>query len=142
MKFLKVFRQRLPLAALGTVIFLLSFKAVTKIESKICYGQGVTTESLHNAVIGAHDGNVYRQFANAWFRKYTLAVSAPSGWHFTGKPFVNCLRENEGAFAWNNFAGSPDRFIITQSGPNYIEATVWAGSRSIDINLACEATKD
>ena len=118
---------------------LISFK--TKIEKQTCFGPKVKTESLHDAVVGEH-GPEYKQFANAWFKKYTLTVSAPSGWKFAGEPYVNCVEDDRGAFGWNNFSAAKDRFYVIQRTPTYIEATCWAGSRSIVINLACEAVKD
>ena len=133
----------LPLIALlicGVTIILFSFKA--KVEKQICYGVSVTTESLHNVEMGQYDPKVYGRYANAWFRKYILTVKAPSGWHFTGEPYVNCVKDDQGAFGWNNFSGAKDRFYVTQRTPTFIETTCWAGSRSIIINLACEATKD
>ena len=142
MKYLKQFLVMFSILIFGLSLISYKTSLKKKPETKIIYGASITTESLHNAVIGEYDPNVYRQFANAWFKKYTLTVSAPSGWHFTGKPFVNCVKDNQGACGWNNFAGSPDRFYTTQNGPSSVETTCWAGSRSIEINLACEATKD
>jgi len=106
-------------------------------------GDAITTENLHDARIqGPFDSNVYRQYANAWFKKYTLKVSAPAGWHFVGQPYVHCVKDDQGAFAWNNFPAAHDRFFITQQNANYIVATCWAGSRSMIINLACLAEQD
>jgi hypothetical protein len=113
-----------------------------KLQSQVVTGTPLTTDNMHNVEIGGYyDSNVYGEFANSWFKKYTLTVSAPAGWYFTGKPYIHCSRDDQGAFAWNNFVGSPDRFYVTQQTPTFIQATVWAGSRSIVINLACEATK-
>jgi len=143
----------MPVIAVVAIVSLASFtlssakKEVSKPDSKllqtqIVYGSAVQTHGLHNSTNCACGRYEHRHFANSLFAKHTLRVSVPSGWHFTGKPFVNCVINDQGAFEWNNFAGSPDRFIITQSTPDYIEAVVWAGSRQITINLACEATKD
>ena len=129
----------------GFTILSVGFKSPLKanLETQTVYGASVTTEPLHNADIqGAYDPNVYGKYANAWFKRYTLTVSAPAGWHFTGEPYVNCVKDDQGAFGWNNFPAAHDRFFTTQKDPNYIEATCWAGSRSIVINLACVATKD
>lgn len=127
----------------GSAIAFFSFKPTAKqFETQTCYGPPVTTEDLHEVIMGQYDPNVYGKYANAWFRKYSLTVSTPAGWHFTGEPFVNCVKDDRGAFAWNNFPGARDRFYITQRTPTSITATCWAGSRSIIINLACQATKD
>jgi predicted nuclease of predicted toxin-antitoxin system len=55
---------------------------------------------------------------------------------------VHILKDNDGAFAWNNFAGSPDRFIVTESNSNFKAATVWAGSHPMVIQLACVAVRN
>lgn len=113
------------------------------LENQICYGPAITTENLHNTEIaGPYDPNIYGKFANSWFRKYIIAVSAPAGWHFTGEPYMNCIRDDQGSFRWNNSSGGHDQYRVTQRNPNYIQATCWIGSRSIMINLACQATKD
>lgn len=112
-------------------------------ETQTCFGAAVNTDNMHNTrVLGGYNPNVYREFANSWFKHYVLTVSAPSGWHFAGEPYVNCVRDDQGAFGWNNFAGAHDRFFVTARTPNSITCDCWAGSRSITINLACEATKD
>lgn len=132
------------LAIAATTQILFGFKPAEKKsgEKQICYGTAIRTEDMHNRIMGQYDPNVYGQYANAWFKKYTLTVTAPAGWHFTGEPFVNCVQDNQGAFGWNNFAGARDRFFVTARTPNSITTTCWAGSRTILINLACEATKD
>ncbi|MBB6239498.1 hypothetical protein HDC90_004151 [Pedobacter sp. AK013] len=57
-------------------------------------------------------------------------------------PRVNCVRNNQGAFEWNRFDVAKDRVYQNSRTSNYIEYSVWAGSRPIEINLACEAVKD
>jgi hypothetical protein len=128
----------------GSAIALFGFMPAAKpFETQICYGPSVKTDDLHNAVIaGPYNPEVYGKYANSWFKKYTLTVSAPPGWHFTGEPYVNCVKDDQGAFGWNNFPAARDRFYITQRTPTSITATCWAGSRSIIINLACQATKN
>ena len=44
----------------------------------MCFGQSGTTEDLNNRVMGSYDPKVYGQYANAWFRKYTLTHIAAS----------------------------------------------------------------
>jgi hypothetical protein len=106
-------------------------------------GPAVTTENMYNIKIqGAPDPNVYAEHAHSWFRKYTLSVTAPAGWHFIGTPYVNCVKDDRGAFDFNNFHAAFDRFFVTQRTPNEIVATCWVGSRSIIINLACVAEQD
>ena len=113
------------------------------IETQTIQGPAITTDNMHNTEIGGpYDPNVYGRFANSWFKRYTLTVTAPSGWHFTGEPYVNCIKDDQGAFGWNNFPAAKDRFFVTEKSPSRIVATCWAGSRSIVINLACQATKD
>ena len=145
MKNQKIFSLFALCVAFGTIIFC-SFKTSgpkTKPETQICYGPAITTDNMDEArIAGPYNPKVYGEYANSWFKNYTLTVTAPSGWHFTGKPFVNCVRDDRGAFGWNNFPAAHDRFYVTQSNPNLITATCWAGSRSIVINLACEATKN
>lgn len=110
-------------------------------ETQVIYSAPQTTESLHNAVMGAHDPNVYRQFANAWFKKYTFTIEAPSGWTFNGEPFVNFIQGNKGAFDWNNFWAAKDRVYVIERTPNKIVTVVWAGSNSFQINVGCNATR-
>jgi hypothetical protein len=106
-------------------------------------GPAITTDNMHNVQIqGPYDPKVYREFAHSWFKNYTLTVSAPTGWHFVGKPYVNCVKDDQGAFGWNQFDIAHDRFFVTQQNSNYIVATCWAGSRSMIINLACVAEQD
>ncbi len=112
------------------------------------YGPTITTDNLHEARIGAHDPSVYQEFANEWFKHYTLTVSVPAGWTLEGDPWVNLVGPAPGeslgyaqaAFGWNNFPGAHDRFFVTQRTPNHIECTCWAGSHPMAINLACNAT--
>src|SRR6266702_1176821 len=120
----------------------MSFKeGLTKIDTQTFYGTSVTTKDEHNN--SCPNGNEsHRNFANACFNRYSLSVTAPAGWTFQGDPWVNCVRDNDGAFGWNNFAGAHDRFYVTQRNSNSIVATVWAGSRSMEINLACTAISD
>lgn len=124
-----------------------SFNNVSeKKETKIFYGKSQTTQSLDNTPCAGLrspvNGIYYDCFANAVFRKYEFTVSCDPGWHFVGKPFMNCLRDNQGSCAWNAFDKATDRFYVTETKPDFIRATVWAGSRDIEINLACEAVKD
>ena len=142
MKYKNIILIALSACALILLFVDSQFIPVDEPQTRIITGPPVETDNMHNVRIGGYyDSNVYREFANSWFKKYTLTVSAPSGWHFTGKPYVHCSRDDQGAFAWNNFVGSSDRFYITQQTPDFIQATVWAGSRSLSINLACEATR-
>src|SRR3954447_12947219 len=94
----------------AAALALMGFKPTTEqnVEKQVLYGQSVPTEDLHERVMGYYDPKVYGMYANGWFRKYTLTVSAPAGWHFTGEPYVNCVQDNQGAFGWNNFPAAHD----------------------------------
>lgn len=147
MKNKKLIPPLIFLITCGITVFLLSFKTIVngKPKPELFWGKTVTTQDLHNALcsqFGPFDPNVYGCFDKFMFHKYTLYVHAPPGWHFTGTPYVRCTRDNDGAFGWNNFPGAHDRFYITSSNATDITAIVWAGSHSIDISLACEATQD
>ncbi|QDW25270.1 hypothetical protein [Pedobacter sp. KBS0701] len=115
-------------------------------ETQTFYGSAVTTNNWHNVtgIEGPRDESKLRVFAGAVCEKYTLSVSAPKGWHFMkdAVPRVNCVKNDQGAFEWNRFDVAKDRVYQNSRTSNYIEYSVWAGSRSIEINLACEAVKD
>jgi len=146
MKNHKVTALLIVLLISGTIISFPSFKSDSKTQdSQICYGPSVTTDNLHNSPCAGVHTTDYGCYANSLFKKYTLTVSAPAGWHFTGQPYVNLVSQDQDAkdgFTWNNFPGAHDRFFITQQNPNSIVATCWAGSHPMEINLACEATQN
>lgn len=111
-------------------------------EKQTCYGPAITSQSRHNQECWMCNNDPYlHECIDKWcFGVYTLTVSAPSGWHFTGEPSLNCVRDNQGSFAWN--LGYTNRMRIVQRDPNFIKAVVYISSRSIEVNLKCEATKD
>jgi len=121
--------------------FLKKAKGVS-VETQICYGPSKKSRGMHNTdCVTCNSDPLPKECFDGWcFGKYTLTVSAPSGWHFTGKPFLHCVVDNQGSCAWNG--GYTNRMIVTQSTPNFIEATVFIGSREITVNLGCEATKN
>jgi len=113
------------------------------------YGPPITTEDLHNrSIMGAYDPAVYGEYANSWFKHYTLSVTAPAGWTFTRAPSVHLVGpgsnvsagDAQAGFNWNSFPAAHDRFFIIQQTPTFIQCTCWAGSHSMIINLACDAT--
>lgn len=115
-------------------------------QRKTIYGPSIQTDNMHNAeVVGPYDSNVYGEYANSWFKRYTLTISVEPGWHFEGDPSVHLVstdREAIEGFTWNNFPGAHDRFFVTQRSLNFIECTCWAGSHPMIINLACDAVKE
>ena len=73
------------------------------------------------------------------FTPSNLEVTTPNPkWVFTGKPRVDCARNNQGSCEWNSL-GAPDRFKITLNNPTDIMATVLTDSRSIGIRLCAVA---
>jgi len=122
---------------------LIKKKVKPLLQTQVIYGPSITTDDMHNVQVeGAYDPTVYGEYANSWFKHYTLEVDAPAGWTFTGAPWVNLVSQDQNAreaFGWNNFAGAHDRFFIIQRGPNKIVCTCWAGSHPMIINLACTA---
>lgn len=111
-------------------------------KSQTFTGPAVQTEELNNTpCYGVHDMNVYECIGSNLYHKYKLTISAPAGWHFGGSPRVNCVQDNQGSFAWNMTA-THFKMIIIQNNSNYIEAQVSVSSRSIMINLACDAIED
>jgi hypothetical protein len=145
-------RITIPLIVATTLAILTSFTLIMtnakvhkhKLDTRIAYGPSVETHDLHNTYCSLCNGANFDHecFDKFCFGKHILTVTTDAGYTFTGKPFVHCVVDNEGSFGWNNFAGAPDRFIITERDANRIVATVYAGSRKITINLACEETKN
>lgn len=113
-------------------------------EKRIAYGPSVVTHNLHNTTCVNCNGATFEHgcFDKFCYGKHILTVHTDAGYTFTGSPFVNCVTDNDGSCGWNNFAGAKDRFIITERDDNKIVATVYAGSRQITIQLACEETKN
>jgi len=122
------------------------FNETQKPETQTFFGPSVKTNDWHDVtdIQGPRNDDKLRVFAGAVCEKYILSVSAPKGWHFVkdAVPRVNCVRNNQGAFEWNKFDVAKDRVYQNSRTSNYIEYSVWAGSRPIEINLACEAVKD
>lgn len=133
-------RKSIIISVIISSFLFLFFARFKNKETQICYGPTVQTEDLSNAYcIGEYDPKVYVCWDKFFFRKYKLSVSAPKGWHFIGEPSVNCVQDNQGSCAWNG--GFFNRIITTQSSPTYKEIEVGISSRSIKINLKCEAIK-
>jgi hypothetical protein len=111
-------------------------------DKRIAYGPSVQTHDLHNTYCSYCNGANFEHgcFDKFRFGKHILTVTTDAGYTFTGDPFVHCVTDNDGSFGWNNFPGAHDRFIVTERDANRIVAIVYAGSRQITINLACEET--
>ncbi|SDR89575.1 hypothetical protein SAMN05216490_0149 [Mucilaginibacter mallensis] len=114
---------------------------LTPEDSKIYYGSSITTDNLHNWSPGEeYNPNVYREFANSWFKYYELTVSVTSGWHLVGTPtphLIDTGPDSEGSFTWNNLQGSPDRFYVLRSTPLSITMACWIGSHPMEIQVCC-----
>jgi len=118
-------------------------------QSQIFYGSTISTDDMHNVQVqGPYDPAVYGEYANSWFKHYTIDVHAPAGWTFQGSPWVNfvgpiggeSMQDAQGAFGWNMFPAAHDRFFVIQRNATYIQCTCWAGSHPMQINLACMAS--
>ena len=141
-----------PVAAAAALLIFASFVLATaknkelkhKPDKQIAYGGSVTTYDLNNTYCSLCNSANFEHgcFDKFCFGKHILTVTTDAGYTFTGTPFVHCVTDNQGSFGWNNFPGAPDRFIITERDANKIVATVYAGSRQITINLACEETRN
>ncbi len=141
-----------PIIVVFGVVILVSFTLIvnkkralkSEPETRIAYGPSVVTHDLHNTnCVNCNGARFEHGCFDKWcFGKHILTVHTDAGYTFTGTPYVNCVVDNQGSCAWNNFAGAKDRFIITERDDNRIVATVYAGSRQITIQLACEETKN
>ena len=115
-------------------------------EKQFCYGPTITSKSRENQECWMCNNDpdpheCIRGGNREWcFGVYTVTVSAPKGWYFTGEPTLNCVKDNDGSFGWN--MGYINHMKITERTPNFIKATIYLSSKSIQVNLKCEATKD
>jgi hypothetical protein len=109
---------------------------------QMIYGPTVRTRSYHNSecIYCNNDPNAHTCIDRWCFGIYELTVSAPAGWYFTGEPQLNCVEDNDGAFNWN--LGYTNHKVILQRDPKFIKIRYFIGSRSIQVNLKCEATKE
>lgn len=128
----------ITVVALSMLVFSFKKSGATQ-EKTMIYGPTVKTEEMHNALCEGVITTDYKCFDKFKFRKYVLSVSAPDGWDLTGEPVLNCVQDNEGSCAWNG--GFWNRAVVLESSPKLKKVLVYLSSRSIMVNLKCEATK-
>ena len=113
--------------------FLSSSRSSFAEEREIC-GDVVRTPELNYVRCGDRKDCKCIGDGKWCFEESKITVRTSNGWHFIGRPRVNCARDNQGSCGWNDL-GKSDRFFIKDRSPDEIRAIVLTSSRAIHVNL-------
>jgi hypothetical protein len=152
----KLFKIALPVIAVAAITVFVSFtyKQVPISSRKLSsqgwtevrdiYGPTFVTLDRDNVTdcIGCPESEKCYQVGNMpWcFAKTILTVRAPnSKWVFEGRPWVELVEDNQGAWEWNNIQGEPSRSRLILDNPHEKQLSILTASRPIKVRLVCKA---